>query len=535
MRFAPSERQIYWAAIAALIALLLATFWSVSVLPCQDLPQHLAYARIFIDYPRPDLRFSELYQLPKHFEPYFTIYFVLARLGSWMTLDVALRLVMSFFVVAVFLSSHHLVSACQRDGKRGWSAPAWPALLSCLLVFGPTTTLGFLSFALCIPVFLVASGAVVGWMGPHPHRSDPLVAVGACVLMPSMHVVAAGMFVGVVALHVLLNRKWRHARKGVALVLLTASVAAAWNRFGNLGVGRPPTFDFEDASSRALGLELVSSLLRLSWSDPPMVLSQVLWTVFGPYRWFPMFLVATSMGLTIAIVRSQPRGKEPWNNPLRRTAVGFGLCSLVVPWGMYVPSEVTFINLRMMGLALGLCIALVDPAWFAARRAQLALVVLCIFCVCNYGVRAVRFDREAGTALRLVKVVPDNAILMSLTFHNRSDYFAKQFRLSHFLPMYYAVKQGGINTQFWAKYTDHLPIDYRPGKRPKHTPDWRPETVERSHLVESDYLLMQTATRDDPRDVRAASERAVRLVRDHGVEVACDGLWCLYRLEQPSP
>jgi hypothetical protein len=243
-----------------------------------------------------------------------------------------------------------------------------------------------------------------------------------------------------------------------------------------------------------------------------------------------MGLVVAATGLAVWYVRAQGRVPGAWKNPAKRTAIAFGLLCLLVPWGMYLPSEVTFINLRMWGLALGLAIATVDPAWFAGKKAQTALVIFCSFCVVNYGAHAIAFGRESEGALRLVSQVPDNKILTSLVFHNRSSYFAKQFRLSHFLPMYYTVNQKGINTQFWAKYTDHLPIEYRPGKRPEHTPDWTPEKFQESHMLASDYLLMQSASDEDSTDSQRSSRNAVAILQRSATLVACEDLWCLYRL-----
>jgi hypothetical protein len=96
--------------------------------------------------------------------------------------------------------------------------------------------------------------------------------------------------------------------------------------------------------------------------------------------------------------------------------------------------------------------------------------------------------------------------------------------------MYYTVLRGGLNTQFWAKYTEHLPVDYRPGKRPVRTPDWHPEQFETSQLADSDYLLLQTATEEEPRALRLASDQVNAFVRSAHQPIQCAGLWCLFQL-----
>jgi hypothetical protein len=532
-RFRVGGRQRYWAASGGLALLYVLLVWCLDVLPCQDLPQHLAYARIFMDYGRADLRFSELYVLPGHFEPYFTVYVVLAAIGSRLGLDAALRLLMSVFVVLTFASVHYLFAACYRDGKRRLTDPIWPSLLACLLVFSPSTLLGFLSFVLCVPLFLFGCGALVGWLGDHPQPSDRIVALFAGVMMSSIHVVAAGMFATFAILHFVLLRRWQRWLRLVAIVTSTAAVFSLWNRFGNVGVGRPPTFDLADASSRAFGLEIVNMLFRVTWSDPPATITYALWTVLGPFRMHVLPWMAVAAVVTALVARHQSvksAGGEPWRHGARPTIVAFGVGSLFVPWGLFVPSEVTFINLRMMTLALGFVVTLVPPGWFASKRAQLALCAFCLFSLVHSSFRAFGFDAEARDALNLIAKVPSNKILMSLPFHNRTAHFGKLFRLSHFLPMYYAVRHGGINTQFWAKYTDHLPIAYQPGARPDHTPDWLPEKFEATHLLASDYLLMECADREDPPETQRASESAKRVVDREAVLVECRGRWCLYRL-----
>src|SRR5262245_12412625 len=67
-----------------LVAVNLAVVWSVPALPAQDLPQHLAYVKILLDYDNPDLTFRYFYRLPERFHPYATVYRILAELAHWL-------------------------------------------------------------------------------------------------------------------------------------------------------------------------------------------------------------------------------------------------------------------------------------------------------------------------------------------------------------------------------------------------------------------------------------------------------------------
>jgi hypothetical protein len=124
--------------------------------------------------------------------------------------------------------------------------------------------------------------------------------------------------------------------------------------------------------------------------------------------------------------------------------------------------------------------------------------------------------------------------MLVLDYHYTSRYFAKQFRLTHFLPMYYTAYEGGISGQFWARATDHLPIDYRPGKRLHAPPDWEAWSFQPEHLREFSYVLVGAATPDDPAARRSGFRRAQRILDDHAVRLTCEGLVCLYSVPPAS-
>jgi hypothetical protein len=122
--------------------------------------------------------------------------------------------------------------------------------------------------------------------------------------------------------------------------------------------------------------------------------------------------------------------------------------------------------------------------------------------------------------------------MMSLVFDGRSAQFGEQFRVTHFLPMYYMIFHDGINTQFWGRYTEHLPIGWRPGQRPASTPDWKPQEFSLTDLRDSDYLLFQSVAEDSPRDQQAATRRITALLERSTETIECRGLWCLYRIRR---
>lgn len=113
-----------------------------------------------------------------------------------------------------------------------------------------------------------------------------------------------------------------------------------------------------------------------------------------------------------------------------------------------------------------------------------------------------RRSRPTGPPLHLKSVDPFSA------------HFGKQFRLTHYLPMYFTVRQGGINTQFWARYTDHLPIGYRPGNSPPIRLTGSPHQFNAGHLAAgADLILHQRATEENATRDREASRTAEAVLR----------------------
>jgi hypothetical protein len=116
----------------------------------------------------------------------------------------------------------------------------------------------------------------------------------------------------------------------------------------------------------------------------------------------------------------------------------------------------------------------------------------------------------------------------SIVFHNRSAHFGKQFRMTHGWPLLYTVRHGGINTMFWARYTEHLPVDYKPGRRPPSHPEWDPSAFQPSYLEHADYVMFQRATPENLAEHVLSSERIEGLLRASARIVGCRGLWCLF-------
>jgi|GEM_PF-3775105 len=528
-----------WYATTVLLALVyLAVIWTLPVLPCQDLPQHLAYARIFIDHARPDLRFQEFYTLPERFEPYHTVYWLLAALARAVGSSSALRLVMSAYVLGTFGAFHALVRSVWGRSPE----PSWNTCLAVPLLWNPAVCMGLFSFALCIPIWLGGCACLLRARTP-PHRARHLVAVAVCcAALASIHLVAAACFALFAVIFAITGRTRMHVFSLMLTATVIAATTAAWSKLGGLGLAGHPIPSLADAVKRTDGLNFLDSIFHLVWSSPTVKTDYLLWTVLGPYRALNLLLLAAAFAAAIFVASKARSRRAPARTDaralprdVRGASIGFAALTLLAPRGCYVPTELTFIDLRMMPLAFALLLALIGPTWLETTRARWALVLGSFVVALHFAFCAFGFGREAAGPLRLQAKIPPTAVMESLPFHGRSAYFGTRFRLTESLPMYFTVKQGGIATQFWARYTEHLPVDYAPGKRPPRAADSSPATFASSHLDSVDYLLIQQASAaDDALAVQDAHRKARAILEDRATLVDCAGDWCLFATARVS-
>lgn len=529
---ARAEARAYGRWLAALATLNVLILWVLPYLPGQDLPQHLAYARIWAEYAH-DPFFQQNFAPLKHIQPYAVLYVALAALARVMPLAVALRLALSAYVIGLFVAFHVLCASFAGE-RLGQFRAQWPALAASFVVWSPVFCMGLLPFVLCIPPFLLGCAFVLRWELFRSRRDLALLAATA-MLLSSVHLAAAGALALFVELHALVQRS---RRGGIAAAVVGAAVAAtcfAWSQFAELGFGEPALhLDVREAIRGAQGLDFVNQLLHLTWHDPLVILNYVVWTVFGPYGWWSIAAIAAASIVGIAVLRSCRPQRWLVASAARRTAIAFAVTSCLAPWALYVPTEVTFINLRLMSLGMALLLAALAPALFATKRARRVLVVGSLLAAAMFLAHAVAFNLEATRVARLWRRAAPRKVMLSLDVGNSSASFAPLFRVTHFLPLYYLVEEGGIPTQFWGRYVPHLPIDYRPGRRPPQPPDWFPWQVDPRQIDAADYVAVGRAADDASHERQSASAYVEKVTTQHATVIDCAGSWCLYVVDHSS-
>jgi hypothetical protein len=500
--------------MVTLVTVQVALIWSVPVLPCQDLAQHLAGAHILRELKDGRPPFGQLYQARPGLQSYFTSVYLLVALERWTTVETAARLVYSAYVVAMALSFASLLRAL--GGQRGGIA-ASVCLLVALGIWNPVACMGFLGFTLALPLVLGAFARFVDLVeGRRRRRSAAafaILSVAACSLHLFAGVVLAFVVTAYVCARPGIDRK-RMLAAGAGTVLVAS---LAWLALGDAGLlrGHP-------------GPHPVDPI----WYGPATKLGYTLWAALGPWDAGGLVLAGLVMAGLLAVLRLErrpPEGARPDRLAARRTALCLAALGWLLPWGIFAPSELTFIDLRVLTVCALIALACLQPLLSASPRARKATVIASLVLVTNGAVRIIGFGREVGPPLRLLARAASARTLLPLVFDGHSRHFGRIFRLSHFLALHYTLRSEGITTQFWAGYTEHLPVMLRPGAELPRTPaDWNPSRLAPGDLQGVDYVLLQRPPRNDQRE--SAARRVEKMVQARAVSASCDGVWCLYDL-----
>src|SRR5262249_32799854 len=99
----------------------------------------------------------------------------------------------------------------------------------------------------------------------------------------------------------------------------------------------------------------------------------------------------------------------------------------------------------------------------------------------------------------------------------------------HYAPVWHTARTGGATSLFWAKYSERLPIGYRPEFDRPRPPDWQAWAFTGADLPSFTHLLLCEPDLDDE-DRRQDAFRRVREAERQGKleRLGSSGRWTLY-------
>jgi hypothetical protein len=531
----PSNRWI-WGTLFTLAAICVATVWMTPLLPGQDMPQHLANVRIMRDCADPGLPFSEHYEVRGRFQLYFTSYVLVDLLAFARSVEVGARVLMSVYCVA-FLASFAGLARASAGGTSGMPVTV---ALGGLFVWNPTVLMGFLGYSIGLPFLLASVAGTVSWAEGRECWGR-WVAIPAAAICAVVHPFLGAMLLLCLVAYAILALNRRRLKVALLPSAVTLAVLGLGMGLGDAGIGDPRSIDWETAIRETYGLDFATLAMGLEWVGAPVKTNFLLWSAFGPFRMPVVFVVACCVAVTAMVVRlaGEERsvmgpGRTSSGTAVRRMAWFVLAAGLAAPFGLNRPTELTFIDLRLLSLSVVLLAASMNPGPWSSSLGRRALAAGCVVLTLHAGYRVVAWGRQSNGFFALLDKTERGRVLAALVYSGHTPHFSQQFRLDYFLPMYYTTRYDGISTQFWGGATHHLPVTYKPGRSFKQAPNFWPQRFTPAHLEGADYLIVRLPSPEqDSRRLQAIAQHISGQLEPYLEEVDVVGPWTLYEV-RPS-
>ena len=251
---APPSATLWWAALAAICASLLAPLLISDVPPLLDYPDHLARGWL-LAFGAADPVLSKIYQPHWAIIPNLATDVVWPPLMHLVPVYVAGRIVIGAMVLLPVLGAVAYHRAC--FGVRSW----WP-LAAGLVGYHAAELLGFLNFDISVGLALLVAAAWIRWRNTHPVPTVALVIAGAVGLFfcHLMGLIFLAMLIGMFELEcVWRDRRAAHIAARFALALAVFAAPAILYALSRLhGVGGPTLFLGPAAKAQQLLLPFIN-------------------------------------------------------------------------------------------------------------------------------------------------------------------------------------------------------------------------------------------------------------------------------------
>jgi hypothetical protein len=489
---------------------LAAPFWVSGPLPMVDLPQHLAMAAMLHHHDDPPWAFGRFYEVEwLKLTPYWTYYLALHALSYVVPLDVASRLYLSLYALAVPWTGLTICSA--------FGAPRWAGLLMGPLALGSYLYFGFVNYVTGVLLLLIV---LAGFQRLLTART-PARALAVAALSAVLFLTHAQPFAFLLP-------------SALLLAVASPSPAPTRHRLAALLVFAPATFGLfvpwvyrEFVGPRTAEPKYnFGTLTELGASYLPVreALSGMPAAIAGAYQdGTDTLLLAAWAGVVAALCAAGWRrggGGHSWRG--QRLALLALLFYLVLP--MSIRGQWNIAPRFAWLAALLVVTAIPDPGRSLARLGTAAAVALTAAAALNAVHHHRRFSRESDGFSGVVETIPYGQRVLSLIYDTRSQVFT-QWPYMHF-GQYVLAHRGGAAGWSLAK-TPAQPVRQR---RPEAVPTldpYRPELFRAAeHGPHFDYFIARAGP---PAEAIFAGATAPPVL------VYAAGSWRVWRNPEPLP
>ncbi len=421
-----NNRALFFAVFASLTILGALPFWLTQILPMQDYPAFLLFARAFADYRAPGSPFAGAYTTGFPLSPLVLPLLLTRGIALFSSLETAGRVLWTLYAVGLPVASLHLLGVLRRD--------AWSVLLVFPLVISYWVVGGFFAFATGMPLLLLGLAASVRWLeAPTRRRGLVLAAIlVAAFLWHALIFAQLGLDLGILWL---LHRAESPRARGRALAPMVPAMVifAAWMMAAVEGrsPGRKPLvwppfldnathfFAYLGPLPQAAGVATLFALMLAvgaAATSAPTTSASPAFRVKRPFTW-----LAIAAALGYAVLPSTCFGVEGINN----RQPYFAALLFVFGWSLPARRGARALLLGAVGLA-----------------SAMGLVHL--------AGRFAAFDRETAGASRLIdRVGPGDALLAPIDRASTISFPEKPLIA---LDLYSSIRHGGLPNASFAGY-----------------------------------------------------------------------------------